>query len=423
MPQTLTSPVQQLRTHYERKTCILCLSPHLSHALPLPKTPVGNDYVPANRLEEDQPCFCMDLYRCEDCGNLQIRDVVNPDLLFRAYTYSTSHSLGLVDHFRQVAQEYMRRFNPPSGSLVIDIGSNDGSLLRAFKAEGMQVLGIDPAVSIAQTATENGIPTVPDFFTAPLAKELLKDHGPAKIITANNVFAHSDKLPEMADGIRILLASDGVFSFEVSYLVDIVQKMLFDTVYHEHLCYHTVRSLKSFFQRHGLELIQIDRIPTKGGSIRGTVQRQGGPRPVSPLIANLLGMEDAIGLHTPGIWARYRRQIDENKNQVNEVLNSLKSRGKTIAGYGASPTVTTLLHHYDIADKLEYLLDDNAVKQNTYSPGQHIPVYASEHLYKKPVDYVALLAWQYAQPIMKRHQKYIENGGHFVIPLALMQVV
>ena len=176
MTQMLTTPLTQARTHYERKTCILCLSSRISHALPLPRTPIGNDYVPAQRLEEDQPAFCMDLYRCEECGNLQIRDVVNPDLLFRAYTYSTAHSLGLVEHFRQYAQEFMKRFQPAPNSLVMDIGSNDGSLLRAFKAEGMKVLGIDPAVTIARTATENGIPTLPEFFTATLVAQVPARH-------------------------------------------------------------------------------------------------------------------------------------------------------------------------------------------------------------------------------------------------------
>lgn len=423
MPKTLTTPAADKLSHYRRLTCILCDSAELELALPLPRTPIGNDYVPPARLEENQEYFAMNLHRCCACGNVQIQDVVNPELLFRSYTYSTAHSLGLVEHFRAYAKEFVSKFQPAPGSLVMDIGSNDGSLLRAFKEEGMRVLGIDPATSIAQAATASGVPTVPEFFTAELAGRLRAEHGPAKIVTANNVFAHSDKLPEMADGIRLLLDRDGVFSFEVSYLLDIVQKMLFDTVYHEHLCYHSVKSLQAFFAGHGLELIEVQRIPTKGGSLRGTVQVQGGPRPVAPIIGSLLDLEDCLNLHAPETWARYRRTIDENKHQVNETLARLKARGKTLAGYGASPTVTTLLHHYDIADKLEYLLDDNAVKQGTYSPGQHLPVYASDHLYKKPVDYVVVLAWQYAAPIMKRHQKYVDQGGRFLVPLPLMLVV
>jgi hypothetical protein len=392
-------------------------------ALPLPRTPVGNDYVPAARLDEDQEYFSLDLRRCTDCGNVQIRDVVNPEALFRNYIYSTAHSLGLVEHFRTVAQEYVRRCELPRDALAIDIGSNDGSLLRALQGEGLRILGVDPATEIASAATAGGVPTVPEFFTPELARRLRSEHGPARLVTANNVFAHSDTLPEMADGIRTLLDRDGVFSFEVSYLVDIVQKMLFDTVYHEHLCYHSVRSLSSFFVRHGLELIDVERIQTKGGSLRGTVQVQGGPRSVSTAVGKLLDLEDCLDLHSQTTWDRYRQAIDENRQQVNELLARLKERGKILAGYGASPTVTTLLHHYDIADKVEYLLDDNAIKQNTFSPGQHLPVYASERLYEKPADYVVVLAWQYIQPIARRHQKYLESGGRFLVPLARLQVL
>ncbi len=227
----------------------------------------------------------------------------------------------------------------------------------------------------------------------------------------------------MADGIRTLLDRDGVFTFEVSYLLDIVQKMLFDTVYHEHLCYHSVRSLSSFFARHGMELVDVERIHSKGGSLRGTVQVRGGPRQVSLAVGGLMELEDCLNLHSSATWERFRRAIDDNRQRVNELLSRLTDRGKTLCGYGASPTVTTLLHHYDIADKLEYLLDDNAVKQDTFSPGQHLPVYASDQLYKRPVDFVLVLAWQYVQPIAKRHQRYLESGGRFIVPLPNLQVL
>ena len=258
----------------------------------------------------------------------------------------------------------------------------------------MHVLGIDPAVDLARAATKSGVPTLPEFFTRELAERIRNEYGPARFVTANNVFAHSDRLPEMADGIRTLLDRDGVFTFEVSYLLDMVQKMLFDTVYHEHLCYHSVRSLSSFFARQGMELVDVERIHSKGGSLRGTVQVQGGPRAVARAVGSLIDSRIA------STCIRRRRGIaiaalsTKTGNRSTSYWYGLKDRGKTLCGYGASPTVTTLLHHYDIADKLEFLLDDNAVKQNTFSPGQHLPVYASDHLYKKPVDFVVVLAWQ-----------------------------
>lgn len=406
-------------THYKARHCLLCRSSNLTLALPLAHSAIGNDYLPTPQPQQE---FAQSLHLCRECGNVQIEDVVNPDILFRSYTYSTTHSLGLVKHFQTYAGEVAKASGAEPGSLVIDIGSNDGSLLKAFKEIGYRVLGIDPAVEIARRATAEGVETLPDYFTLKLAEKIRGSHGQAAVITANNVFAHSDKLPEMADGIRELLRPDGVFTFEVSYLLDIVQKMLFDTVYHEHLCYHSVRSLDLFFARHGLQLIDVQRIPTKGGSLRGTVQRAGGPRPTSPGIAQLIEWEEITGLHATEAWRDYARRIDTARDRFVDVLDRARARGKVVAGYGASPTVTTLLNHFGLSGRIDFLVDDNAVKQNTFSPGQHIPVYPSDAIYQKGADVVAVLAWNYATPIMARHQAFAARGGRFVIPLPMLQV-
>jgi len=208
----------------------------------------------------------------------------------------------------------------------------------------------------------------------------------------------------------------------VSYLLDIVQKMLFDTVYHEHLCYHSVRSLGDFFRRHDLELIDVERLPTKGGSLRGTVQRAGGPRRASPVVARMIEWEALLNLHRLETFQTFARRIETAKEEFVSLLDRLRAQDKRVAGYGASPTVTTLLHHFDLADRLDYLVDDNPVKQNTYSPGQHLPVYPSDALYARGADAVAILAWNYAQPIMAKHQAFLENGGRFIVPLPFLQV-
>jgi SAM-dependent methyltransferase len=415
--QTLTSPA---RTSYRCTHCLLCRSAQLTLALPLARSAIGNDYLAAPRPQESYP---LSLYLCRQCGNVQIEEVVHPDILFRSYTYATQHSLGLVKHFQHAAADIASRAEAPAGSLVIDIGSNDGSLLMAYRAQGYRVLGIDPAVGPAELATAAGIETVPDYFTAPLAEELVERHGQATIISANNVFAHSDRLPEMADGIRRLLAPTGIFVFEVSYLLDLIQKMLFDTVYHEHLCYHSVRSLQSFFQRHDLELIDVERLPTKGGSLRGMVRQAGGPRKASSSVARWIEWESILDLHNPATFPAWSRRIEAAKDQFVSLIDRLRAQNRRIAGYGASPTVTTLLHQFDLGKRLEFLVDDNPVKQNTYSPGHHIPVYPSDALYSRGVDVVAILAWNYAQPIQARHQAFLENGGRFLVPLPSLQVL
>ena len=420
MPTAIQPNATTRGSHYKATRCLLCGSGDLSLALPLADSAVGNDYL---RERQPQQKFAMSLHLCDKCGNVQIEDVVNPDLLFRAYTYSTTSSLGLVEHFRKYAAEIAAHVGLTVGSLVADIGSNDGSLLKAFAERGCRVVGVDPAVEIAARATAEGVPTVPEYFTPEVANRIRDAHGPAKLVTANNVFAHSDQLPAMADAVRQLLDSDGIFTFEVSYLLDIVQKMLFDTVYHEHLCYHSVRSLRSFFAAHGLQLIDVRRIPTKGGSLRGTVQLAGGPRPVSPDVARLIEWESIVRLHSMETFRSYARRVETAKEQFGAVLERCQATGKVIAGYGASPTVTTLIDQFNLTNRLDFLVDDNPVKQNTFSPGHHIPVYPSEAIYERDVDVIAVLAWQYAAPITTKHRRFAEAGGRFVVPLPQLQVM
>jgi SAM-dependent methyltransferase len=391
--------------------------------LQLAPTPIADDYVPADRVDEVQEVYPLDLYLCRSCGHVQLLDVVDPEALFGEYVYVTSVSLGLVEHFRRYADELIRRMNLPQGALVVDIGSNDGTLLRFFQEGGMRVLGVDPAREIARQATESGIETLPTYFTFELARKIRQERGSAAVITANNVFAHVDDLADMTEGIRALLAGDGVFVFEVSYLVDIVQKFLFDTVYHEHLCYHTVKPLDFFFSRRGMQLIDVQRIRTKGGSLQGIAQLAGGPWPVLPSVAEHVALEERLGFDRPETFKAFATTINGVKAQLLNLLRDLDAQGKTIAGYGASATVTTLLYHFDLGGVLDFIVDDNPRKHNKFSPGHHIPVFSPEALCEREADYVLILAWNYAEPIMKKHQTFVDQGGHFIVPLPEVRVI
>ncbi len=410
-------------SYRHRDTCRLCGGSNLDLVIPLAPTPIADDYVPAGRVHEVQETFPLDLYLCLDCGHIQLLDIVDPEILFRNYTYVTSVSLGLVEHFRKSAANLMAGREVGPRSLAVEIGSNDGSMLRFFKDGGWQVLGVDPARDIAAKATASDIETLPEFFTSGLAARLRRERGPAGIVIANNVFAHADNLGDITDGIRELLADDGVFVFEVSYMVDIVRKMLFDTVYHEHLCYHSVKPFRSFFARHGMELIDVERIPTKGGSIRGTAQRAGGPRPVSPRVPDLILMEKDLAFDRPETFRDFAAGIDAAKRRLLDLMAGLKERGKTFAGYGASATVTTLLHHFDLGDKLAFIVDDNPVKHGTFSPGHHIPVLPSIALRERKPDCTVILAWAYAAPIMEKNRYYLDGGGSFIVPLPELKTV
>jgi SAM-dependent methyltransferase len=387
-------------------------------------SPIADAYVPEDRLGEPQDTYPLDLYLCLDCGHVQNVDVVDPDLLFRDYIYVTASSPGLVEHYRRYAEDVGARFAPKPGSLVVEIGSNDGSLLRFFKDRGARVLGVDPARRIAEAATAGGVPTLPEFFSGRLALEIRARHGAAAIVAANNVFAHADDLADVVRGVRTLLADDGVFVFEVSYLVDIVDRFLFDTVYHEHVSYHSIAPLQRFFARLGMGLFDVQRIASKGGSLRGFAQRlPESARPVAPVVGELLELEAKRGFGGLEIYRRYGEAIQARKAALARVVDDARAAGKRIAGYGASTTVTTLLWNFDLARKIEFLVDDNPRKQGLYSPGCHIPVLPSEELYTRRPDYVLVLAWNYAEPIIKRHRRFVEEGGRFVVPLPELRIV
>lgn len=406
-----------------RESCRLCGSPDCALVFPLGRTALADAYVPADKLEDAQETYPLELFLCRSCGHLQLLDVVDPKLLFTKYIYTSAGSPGLVDHFRGYARELQRRVGEPRGGLAVDIGSNDGTLLRFLEDAGFEVLGIDPAEEIARRASEAGILTLPEFFTSRLAEEIRNDHGPASIVTANNVFAHADELGDVADGIAALLAPDGVFVFEVSYLLDLLRNLVFDYVYHEHLCYHAVEPLRSFLERYGMELIDVQRIPTKGGSIRAFAQVRGGPRPISASVDRLIDEERAAGLGREETFRAFAAQIAARREEVRRPLLQAKSEGAEIGGYGASATVTTLMYHFGLDEFVTFIVDDNADRQGLFSPGHHIPVLSPEALYERRPDYVVVLAWRFAELIIERHREYVVAGGRFLVPLPVVKLI
>ena len=410
-------------TSHRRNDCRLCQSKNLELVLPLKPSALADSYLPADQCNHEQPRYSLDTYLCLDCGHVQLLEVVDPRIMFSHYLYVTSVSLGLLEHFRKYAQEVVETLNPAAGSLAIDIGSNEGALLKNFKAHGLRVLGVDAAQNIAALANAAGIETIADFFTADLARKIKQSHGPATILTANNVFAHSDALGDMADGIRELLADDGVFVFEVVYLLDLVQQLTFDTIYHEHLSHHSIKPFQIFFRRHGMELFHVERNRSKGGSIRGFVQLANGPRPASPSVGELLALEEQVGLAKPKIFQDLFARLEGLKNDLQTLLRDLKAQGKHIAGYGASASVTTLVHHFEIAEFFDFIVDDDPRRQGLYSPGFHIPVVAKAALAERKPDYVVVLAWQYATPIMSKNQAFADHGGKFIVPMPELTVI
>lgn len=407
-----------------KTTCRLCGSTSLDHVLPILPSAIGDAFVPADRLSEPQDLYPLDCYLCLDCGHLQNLDIVDPDILFRDYTYRTSVSMGLVEHFKRYAQSVVSDLGVPKGSLVAEMGSNDGSLLKAFKNEGMRVQGIDPARNIAAAATADGIPTIPDFFTSRLAAQIKAEQGQAALFCANNVFAHIDNMADVVDGIRLLLADDGAFVFEVSYIVDMIDNMVFDTIYHEHVSHHALIPLETFLNKHDMSLFHVERTATKGGSIRAFAQpKSTGRRPKSEQLSHLIAEEVRRGITKPQIYRDWFDAIENRKRKVLAYLDKVRADGGTIAAYGASTTTTTLLYHFQLESRIKFIADDNPLKQGRFSPGAHIPVLPSSALATEKPDVVVILAWIYSDPIIKRNEAYLASGGKFLVPLPEVKIV
>ena len=410
--------------HYKhRNDCRLCGSTKLELVLPILPSAIGDAFVSKDKLNEVQDLYPLDTYLCLGCGHLQNLDVVDPEILFRNYTYRTSASMGLVEHFKKYAQVVISGLNIPQASLVVEIGSNDGSLLKAYQMQGMRVLGVDPAKAIAATATADGVKTLPEFFTFAISQQILSENGLATLICANNVFAHADNIADIVKGIRNLLAPNGVFVFEVSYVTDMIDNFVFDTIYHEHVSHHALIPMERFFNSLDMTLFNVERVSTKGGSIRGFAQPMStGKRDKTKPYLQMLEEEDRRGIMQPEFYRAFYRAIELRKQALLKYLDKAIAQGKTIAAYGASTTTTTLLYHFELQTRLKFIVDDNPLKYNLYSPGAHIPVYPSSQLYALSPDIVVILAWQYASSILKKHERFMLSGGNFLVPLADLKI-
>lgn len=393
-------------------------------AFSLAPTPPANAFVTEAETAKKQETFPLDVFFCEDCTHVQLLDIVDPRLLFEHYVYVSGTSPSFVRHFEQYSDVVARFTGLRQGALVVDIGSNDGTLLRAFgQRHGARVLGIDPARNLAEAATKAGIETLPEFFTSALAEELAAKRGKAAVITANNVFAHADDLGGIVDGVRGLLAPDGVFVFEVSYLLDVVGDILFDTIYHEHLAYHAVRPLIPFFERHGMELIEAVRVPTHGGSLRGTAQLRGGPRKRGASVADALVLEQKAGLEKLATYQVLAKRINALGEELGALLNGLKQQGKSIAGFGAPAKATTLMYHFGIGPQLvDFIVDDSPLKQGLFTPGMHIPVLSAQAIEDRNPDYLVILAWNFAKPIIEKNASFRDRGGRFIVPVPKVEI-
>jgi SAM-dependent methyltransferase len=411
--------------YYFRDTCRLCESRRLDKVVELTPTPPGNRVLTAAELSQPAPRYPLEVYLCASCHHVQLGHVVDPRILYRnQYSYVTGTSPVFVDHFRRYAAEAIERFGLRPGDRVADIGSNDGTGLSFFQQAGMTVLGIDPATEIAARATAAGIPTVSEFFGKELALRLRAEHGPARLITSHNACAHIDDLGGVIDGVAAWLADDGVFVMEVGYFVDVHENGWFDTIYHEHVDYHTVAPLIGFFQRRGMEVVSVQRIAPQGGSIRVMVQKAGGPLRSDGTAEALARMKAELGLQDPARLRAFNDRLTSIKERLLALLRGLKQDGKRIAGYGAPTKSTTLMMHFGLDGELiDFIVDDNPLKQGHYTPGTHVAIGSADLLREHRPDYLLILAWNFAAPIMQKNREFEDAGGRFILPMPEPRIV
>jgi len=404
----------------KRENCRFCKSTKLTKFLELGPQPLAGKFLLPEQVKQKEGYYPLGVYFCNNCSLVQVLDIVSGDTLFLEYFYAP-HSL-LSPHFTEYAKEIKEEFSLDENSLVVEFGSNIGMMLKPFKNLGIKAVGVEPAKNIAKIANDHGLETVVDFFTEKVALDIVKKSGKADLIIANNVFAHIDDLDEIMKGIKALLKDDGVYVFENHYLLDTVEKMQYDDVYHEHLCYYSLHPLIPFFEKYGMQVFDAKRIKTHGGSIR--VYCSNSKKEVNPRVNNLLLEEKKLGLDKFETFETFGKNVEKHRNELMSLLKSFKEQGKTIVGYGAPARGNTLLNYCKIGPgTLDYLIDDSPLRQGKSTPGTHIPIIPVDRFREEQPDYALLLAYGgYTESILKKENEYIKKGGKFIIPLPKIKI-
>ncbi len=406
------------------KQCRICKSLDIQRFLPLGNIPLPNGFLSKKDIVKPDPKYPLNAGLCNNCGLVQLMEVVSPEEMFKNYVYIPSSSKTRMNNFENIAREAIDMYHLKPPSLIIDIGSNDGSLLSYFKALSYNTLGIDPATNLAKIAELNGIRTINNYISVPLAKKIRKIHGPAKIVTATNVVAHINDLDDLLEAVALLLDQEGVFICEFPYLLDLIEKNQFDTIYHEHLSYFSIKPLLRLLNNSKLKLIQVKRTSIDGGSLRVYISKKTSTHPISKDIIKMLNNEIKNGLYNKNTYIDFSDRVRKLCQKLKKTIKIIKKKGKTIAGYGAAAKGNILLNYSGIDHTLiDFIVDSTPYKQGLYTPGTHIPIMPETEIVKQKPDYVLILAWNFVKEIMNKQTKYHKSGGKFIIPVPAVTIV
>jgi hypothetical protein len=382
-------------------------------------SPLCESYVKADQLNSMEPFYPLHVYVCEHCFLVQLQEYVAPDHIFQEYAYFSSYSESWLQHARIYTDMMVERFKLHGGSQVIEIASNDGYLLQYFVARGIPVLGIEPAINVAEVAIEKGIATVTKFLGEQVARELTNEGKRADLLIGNNVLAQVPDLNSFVDGMKILLAPQGVITMEFPHLMRLIEENQFDTIYHEHFSYFSFVTVEKILTAHGLTIFDVEELPTHGGSLRiyaCHVEDTG--KPIGKSVEELRAREQATGFISLKSYFSFAEKVKETKRKLLDFLIRAKREGKSIAGYGAPGKGNTLLNYCGIrTDFIDYTVDRNPYKQGKFLPGTHIPVFHPDKIRETRPDYVLILPWNIKDEIVKQMSYIREWSGQFIIPI------
>jgi SAM-dependent methyltransferase len=404
--------------------CRLCGAPLEVTFVDLGMSPPCQRLLGPDELDQMEPFYPLHVRICSSCLLVQLPAYVPPEDIFREYYYFSSYSDSWVEHARRFSEAMIERLALDPHSRVVEIASNDGYLLQHFQARGVPVLGVDPARNIAAVANERGIPTLGEFFGLDLALGIRAEHGPADLIVANNVYAHVPDLHDVTAGMAALLADGGTISIEVQYLPSLIEGNEFDTIYHEHFSYYTLRTATAALARHGLRVFDVEELSTHGGSFRVFAAHDADPRPTARAVEAMLEREAAAGYASLAGHAGFAERVAATKRELLSFLIAERSAGRTIAGYGAPGKANTLLNYCGIGpDLLAFTVDRNPHRCGKFTPGMHIPILAPEAIEAARPDTVLILPWNLRDEIARQLAPLAARGTRLFVPIPRVEEV
>ncbi len=399
-----------------RTTCRTCGADRLTLLVDYGNMPLAGGFLTREELA-CQTSFPLRLARCVDCTEMQILDIVPAAEIFTQYSYVSSTTRTLIDHFAEMGREIVAE-EQAAGRLVVEFGCNDGILMRPLREAGTRVVGVDPSDVALRASREDGWPLVQGYFDESTAALVKAEHGAARIVTGNNVFAHVDDLHAIVRGVTTLLEDEGVFIFEVQYQGDLIALVQYDTVYHEHVCYHSLAALARLLATHGLRIVDVKRIPIHAGSVRVTAARVGTSRQPTAIVGEMLEAENGWRVD------RFSEQVEARRQSLRHLVADLRRAGKRVVGYGAAGRSTILLNFCALGPELvEYVVDMSPLRFGKYVPGVSIPIVPPEKFHGQPPDYAIMTAWNYEPEIVRKEQAFLSGGGRFIVPLPEIRIV